>query len=117
MNEPALIKKLRKNDRYFISLLSVFILGLLLLFYRDLDDWMRHFFVPAFTIYIIGTALIAQIQNMLGNRVKLRCKANNNKFVGIEQWKFSIIITAHIGWFFLFLWYLCNSMSKYPFNT
>lgn len=126
MSDTKLLKEIGKNDRYFFSLFSVFILGLLLLFYKDLTEWMRHSFVPAFTIYIIGTALIAQIQNMLGNRKFLRCKANKKKrckaneeerckankeerFTGLDTWQFTIIVSTHILWFFLLLWYLCST--------
>jgi hypothetical protein len=111
MSKAKLLEKIRKDDRYFFSLLAVFILGLLLLFYKDLDLWIQQVFVPSFTIYIIGSALIAQIQMMLGNRKKLRCENKKIDFTGLETWQFSMIITSHIFWLLLFIWHLYKSQT------
>jgi hypothetical protein len=58
--------EVKRNDRYFLPILGAFILGLLLLFYKDLDPWIQKKLIPAYVVYLMGAALIAQVQNMLG---------------------------------------------------
>ena len=100
------VSVIKKNDRYFLALLAAFVLGLLLLFYKDLQPWMQKLFVPSYVVYIIGTALIAQIQQMVGTREELRCKSSERDFTGSPRWFFRCVIVIHILWFALWVTYL-----------
>lgn len=107
MNDlPNIYDDLRKNDRYFLALLAAFVLGLLLLFYKDLNPWMQRHFVPAYAIYFLGAALIAQIQNMAGIRERRRCEAQGQPFIGSPRLIYLSIVLAHILWFGCWLAYL-----------
>jgi hypothetical protein len=110
---PDIYAELRKNDRYFLAILAAFVLGLLLLFYKDLDPWIKRHFVPAYAVYLLGAALIAQIQNMVGIREQRRCKANGTAFIGSSPRIFVTLVVAHVVWFacwliyvLLYLWHL-----------
>lgn len=99
------LKQVIDNDRFMISLFSGFVLTALLLVYDKLNPWVQNYFVPGLVCYCIGTALIAQIQNMIGNRVRLTERQRNadagtpektqNEYP-IPTRKFVCIVVAHV---------------------
>jgi hypothetical protein len=106
-----LSEQLKNNDRYFISIFAVLILSLLLLFFKDLTPFMKEKFVPSFVVYLVGTVLLAQIQNMVGNRAILK---QGTSFKGTHQVFFWGIVLLHVIWFSLFIWYLLiNNFTNY----
>lgn len=111
---PDIYSELRKNDRYFLAILAAFVLGLFLLFYKDLDPWMRRHFVPAFAVYLLGAALIAQIQNMVGIRERRRCEASHIPFIGSPPRIFLALVIAHVMWFVGWLIYLLIFLWRLP---
>lgn len=98
-NNIGVIEFVRRNDRYFLSLLAAFVLSLLLLFFKELTPWMQRYLIPSYVVYLLGTALIAQIQQMVGMREQLRCAAANRSFLGTHRYFFAGIIAAHVLWF------------------
>ena len=100
---------MKGNDRYFLPLIAAFVLGLLLLFYRDLDPWIQRQFVPSFVVYLVGGALVAQVQQMVGMREELRCKADGRSFIGSPKWFFRGVIGAHVAWFAAWVVYLARA--------
>ncbi len=102
----AIHKKLKRNDRYFLAFIAAFVLGLLLLFYKELDPWMQKQFVPSFVVYLIGAALVAQIQQMFGRREKLRCRAKGVLFVGTAPLIFGLVVLTHALLFGAWVYYL-----------
>lgn len=99
----TIFDEVKRNDRYFLPILGAFILGLLLLFYKDLDAWIQEKVVPGYVVYLLGAALIAQVQNMLGNRERLRCEAQARPFTGTKRSYFVAIVAFHITWFAAFV--------------
>ena len=110
MREDTLLDEIKRNDRYFVALLAAFVLGLLLLFYEHLSPWIQSRFVPAYVVYVTGVSLIGQLQNMVGNRTKLRCDAAQEQFVGTPRWFFSLIVFTHIAWFAAFILFSFKSL-------
>ena len=106
MSETHILKDILKNDRFFLPLISIYILSLVLVFYKDSCESFRNNFVSAYVVYVTGAALIAQIQNMLGNRKRIR--EGTDIETTIETWKFSTVLIAHIAWFSLFVYYLLH---------
>lgn len=102
MFEKLFHQKLTSNDRYFMSFINLFILGLIVFSSRELDPWIKNF-VPAYVVYITGNVLVAQIQQMIGQREVLRCEANEEDFKGIDPRKFRFIILSHVMLFCLFV--------------
>jgi ABC-type arginine/histidine transport system permease subunit len=111
---PNIYDELKKNDRYFLAILASFILALLLLFYKDLDEWVKRTFVSAYVVYIVGAALLAQIQNMTGIRRRRQCEARGEPFVGTYTFVFWAIIALHILWFGTWVSYLITHLG-HPF--
>ncbi len=54
-------------------------------------------------VVLLGAALIAQVQNMLGNRERLRCEAQARPFTGTKRSYFVAIVAFHITWFAAFV--------------
>jgi|GEM_PF-4859613 len=67
-------KDIAQDSRYFPTVIGALILGLLLLFHENLTDRIRLYLIPSLAMYIAGTALLAYLQTMLRERVRLRLK-------------------------------------------
>lgn len=102
----ATIDDIRKNDRYYLSVFAFFVSIVVLLFSDKLDASVRDKIVTSLVVYAVGAALIAQIQNMLGNREALRCLARSQPFEGIHRGAFAGVCLAHVGWFLVLLYLL-----------
>ncbi|TQK10711.1 hypothetical protein [Herbaspirillum sp. SJZ107] len=98
MNE-SLLTSISKNDRYFLAILGIFVLGLLLLSYKDLSDWIKNRFLPSYVVYLIGAGLLGQIQNMTGIRRRRYLAARNQPHTGTWAWIFWSIVVLHFVWF------------------
>ena len=75
---------------------------------------MQKQFVPTYIVYVIGAALIAQIQNMLGNRERLRNEAVGKPFVGSAPVAFWLSVVAHVGWFSAWIAFLLFHSTVVP---
>jgi hypothetical protein len=106
MDTTKLPQSLQGNDRYFLTYVVGAILTLLMLFYDKHSIWMKETLMPAIPLYLIGTALVAQIQNMLGNRERIRQGKAIGEEVIISKPKFASIIGLHVIWFLVFIWYI-----------
>lgn len=95
----SLLDEIKKNDRYFLAILGIFVLGLLLLFYKDLSWWMQKRFLPAYVVYLLGAGLLGQIQNMTGIRRRRKREAKGKPHVGTWWWIFWPIVALHLMWF------------------
>ena len=104
-----ILSSIKNNDRYFLSLIAAFALALLLLFYKDLNPWIQRQLVPSFVVYLIGSALVGQVQQMVGTREELRCKAEGKTFVGSPKLFFHGVIIVHVGWFATWVAYLIQN--------
>jgi len=98
----------------FIPLLgSALVLGLVLLFFRDIDPSMRIILVPALVVYIIGTSVIGYLYTELDiiNCVRAR---NNNEPAGPQPWYICWIFRiAYAVWFaFLVLYLFCKGVLR-----
>jgi hypothetical protein len=109
-----LYEELKKNDRYFLAILAAFVLGLLLVFYKDLQPWLQRDFVPALVVYLLGAALIAQVQNMAGIRERRRCEAEGKPFRGSPVVVYRSVIVAHVVWFGCWVLFLLARLWPAP---
>jgi len=91
---------------YFPFLGSVLVLGLLLLFYRDLDAPIRNALVPAWAIYTIGTLLIGYIYHDLDARNCVKAKAEGRRPLPQPRGVFVLVTCGHAVWFGLLIMYL-----------
>jgi hypothetical protein len=99
MDTTKLPQSLQGNDRYFLTYVVGAIFAMLMLFYDKHGAWIKDTLMPSLPLYLVGTALIAQIQNMLGNRERIRKGKLPGEEVIIPRWKFLAIIGSHIVWF------------------
>jgi len=94
------------NKYVFFPFIGVgFILGLLLLFYREFESGstLRNFLVPAITVYAIGTLLLGYLYFELDVINVVRNKEAAGPQTTYIIWIFRIL---HIIWFLLLIIYL-----------
>lgn len=107
MNDLTGIAKFVAGDfRYGLTVLSVFVLGLLLLFVPELPPFARQFVLPGLVVYTIGSALISHVQILLTVSANTKAQAENQTPRGISEGYLTAIIVAHVLWFLLFLGFL-----------
>ncbi|MDQ7049945.1 MAG: hypothetical protein Q9M92_10565 [Enterobacterales bacterium] len=87
--------------RYGITVLSSFILGLLLLFLPELGQFTKQIVVPALVVYTIGSALIGHIQILLTVSANTKAKAGEER--GIREGHLNWIIWSHISWLLMYI--------------
>jgi len=102
----SLPSDLQKNDRYFLAILGASILAMLLACYKELSPWLQERFIPAYVVYLVGTALLAQVQNMTGIRRRRLQEARCEPFTGTWPVVFWCIVALHMTWFVLWVLYL-----------
>ena len=95
MSHEYLPQQLAKDTRYFPCFVALLVLGLFLLFFKELNEELRKFFVPSLGIYIIGTSLIAWWQTELS-------KQQGGQVGWVEK---KVVPWAHVGWFVFFVGY------------
>jgi len=89
------------------TLAGVFVLGMLLLFFRDLDTALRLRLVPAVVVYVLGVSLLAFFYWDLDARNCVTSAKKGEKMPGPQPlWIFGLFIAAHMVWFLLFVIYL-----------
>ena len=103
MEQIALIEKLSGDLRFFPTVVALFVLALLLLFFPSLSEHLRDSLVPALVVYAIGSSLIAYIQAMLNFRFQLKAKSHAVEFTGMPIPVFSTVVLLHIVWFSIFV--------------
>jgi len=96
MSIPNYTENIAKDMRYFPTLVSVLMFGILALFFKDLSEYLKNYFLPAGLIYTLGTSLIAWVQTMLFIRSGTQ----------LSKKAFGWIIFSHIFWFVLFIAYV-----------
>lgn len=94
-----------KYFQYGITLVSAFILGLLLLFFKELTNFFQDILIPSLVVYTIGSGLIACIQILLTVSANTKAMAKKETPSGIKEGNLTIIIITHIVWFALFILY------------
>jgi hypothetical protein len=69
MSDETFMKLLGKtcdSVRLVPALVSAFLVGLLLLFYRELSENVKLFLIPSLVVYSMGAALIGTFHRILG---------------------------------------------------
>ena len=92
----SLAEKVNPNW-YSITIISTVILGVLMLFYKDLSSNIKDDLIPALVVYILGTSIIGYYQGAY-----FRAKGMKSGF-NEPLW---IYYTLHTIWFLLFIFYL-----------
>lgn len=95
MNQ-SLADKLNPNW-YSVAIINLLVLGLVMLFYKELTENIKSFLVPSLLVYTIGNALIGHIQGSF-----FRAKFMEEGFVE-PLWFYYLL---YIIWFILLLAYL-----------
>jgi hypothetical protein len=98
-------KHVAQDARYFPTLVGAFLLGLLLLFFKELSDPIKQYLVPSFIIYVIGTAFIAYLQSMLALRKQLEDERDGKVFTGNSKPVFGAMVGLHVLWLAGWIWY------------
>jgi hypothetical protein len=100
------IENVAKDARYFPTLVGIFVLGLLLLFLKELSDPMRQYLLPSLVIYVLGTSFLGYWQSMLAWREELKNKdAEEGAFIGTRPRTFAAIVILHVLWLFMLIAY------------
>lgn len=91
--------------RYGITMVSGFVLGLLLLFLKELKGccpFVLTYVIPALVVYTIGTAVIGHIQILLTASTNTKRQASGLPARGIWERGLCVVLIAHVIWFLLF---------------
>ncbi len=104
--------------RYWLStfaLASVFVLGLSLLFFRDLDQSLRSYLVPGLVVYVLGNFLLAHFHLILGKRNEAKhareCEANpqhTRACPPLRWWAAGLVCIAYFAWLGALVAYLVS---------
>ena len=92
----SLIDKINPNW-YTITIISTLVLGILMLFYKELSYNLKEYLIPALVVYILGTSIIGYFQGAY-----FRSKYNSQDFKE-PLWIYYIL---HAIWFFLLILYI-----------
>jgi hypothetical protein len=94
-------KSVARDLRYFPTLISALLLGLLLLFFKELPEPMKQYLVSSLAVYTLGSALLAYVQSMLAWRreFQLKREGREKEFVGNQPLVFALIVLLHVIWF------------------
>lgn len=68
MSTTDLVQNIAKDTRWFPCLISMLAFALFALFFKEMTDYLKNYFVPALVIYSLGAGLIAWFQTMLAIR-------------------------------------------------
>ena len=98
-------KNVAQDTRYFPTLIGALLIGLLLLFFKELSDPIKQYFVPSLVIYVIGTSFIAYLQSMLALRKQLEDEKAGKTFTGNHPAVFWAIVGLHVLWLVGLIWY------------
>jgi hypothetical protein len=98
-------KHVAQDARYFPTLIGAFVVGLLLLLFKELSDPIKQHLVPSLIIYVIGTAFIAYLQSMLALRKQLEDEKAGQVFTGNSKPVFGIMVGLHVLWLAGLIWY------------
>ena len=110
------IEHVAKDARYFPTLVGVFVLGLLLLFFKELSDPIKLYLIPSLLIYVLGTSFLGYWQSMLSWREGLKHRAEKEAlrqkdektvevYIGTRPATFRNIILLHVLWLLTFIVY------------
>lgn len=93
----GIIGQLGKSYWYHIFLASMLLLGLLMLFFKELPPQLQNYLIPALTVYSLGTSIIGYVQG-----VQFR-----KNFLTKDWFEPTFIYAfAHFFWFLLLIIYL-----------
>ncbi len=82
---------------YSITIIGILIIGILMLFYKDLTSSFKETILPGIVIYTMGTAIIGYIQ---GSNFRANFISDNYKE---RLWTYYV---SHLIWFLLLIIYL-----------
>ncbi len=105
LNE-SIAKFVAADIRYGITIVSTFLLGLALLFFKDFPDYYRSSLIPGLIVYTIGTGLLAHIQVVITASTNTKAKADGGAVRGINEASLRNINICHVVWFVAFIGYL-----------
>lgn len=103
--DAGALRYISSDTRFFPTLVGVFLLGVLLLFYGTLNPKMQEVLIPSLVVYTMGSALIAYVQTVLFVRVNLPYEHKGPERQPIPLNAFIFIIVLHFVWFVIFLSY------------
>jgi len=95
MNQ-TLYDKLNPNW-YSIAIVNLLVLGLLMLFFKELPDTIKSYLIPALVVYVLGNGIIGYIQGSY-----FRANGMKNDF----KEPLKIYYFLYAVWFVLFIVYL-----------
>lgn len=98
-------KELVSDFRYGITVVGVFILGLLLLFFEDLTPTMQDILIPSLVVYTLGTGVITCIQMLVTASANTKARAKSETPRGVPEGWLSAIVVLHVLWFVLLIGY------------
>lgn len=98
-------KNVAQDTRYFPTLIGALLVGLLLLFFKELSDPIKLYFLPSLVIYVIGTSFLAYLQSMLALRKQMENDRDKIVFTGNAKPVFWTIVSLHVLWLACFIWY------------
>lgn len=93
--QDKLYESLVKAPRLVPALFSVLVLGLFLLFLRELPEEMQTYLVPSVAIYGLGASLLGMLHRLVAYHYEVA--GNNERTIPI-RWRV-ILYAAHVLWF------------------
>lgn len=78
------------------ALFSILVLGLLLLFLRELPEGIKSYLVASIAIYCLGAALLGMLHRLVALNYE---KQNNNNESSIPLTGKFLLYMLHISWF------------------
>ncbi len=87
-----------RDVRYLPTFVSLLVLGIVLLVYRDLEGLTRQYFVPSLAVYTLGSGIIASAHATAFARANQRDQA-------LSTWSVRLVYGVHVFWLGLLIWY------------
>lgn len=86
----------KRDPRYFPSLIGVFVLALFIYKFENLTNEIKRYFVPSVAVYILATSLLAYLQTMIFIRQAIRLSKEGNGPQPIPDCIFWTIVVLHL---------------------
>ena len=97
---------IKKSYAVVATLIGAFVLGLLLLVFRDLDVNLRARLVPALVVYVLGASIVALWYIDLDARNCVQARIDKRPAGPQPRCKFYLFIALHIALLVLLVGYL-----------
>lgn len=102
-DKNKVLDSLTRMPRFGPALFAVLILGIVLLFLKELDENIKSFMIPSLVVYALGSSFLSSFHRMLGYHYKIAEDPNNEKPIPLG-WKI-VLLVMHILWFASFVFY------------